>query len=119
MDKINLLSKSDQFTDHFHPRVVADLNDHEIKVVKLVGEFVWHHHEAEDELFLVLEGRLTMRFRDGDVELGKGEMIVVPRGVEHMPVAAEETHVLLFEPGTTLNTGNVRDERTVEHLERI
>jgi mannose-6-phosphate isomerase-like protein (cupin superfamily) len=80
---------------------------------------VWHHHEAEDELFLVLEGRLTMRFRDGDVELGKGEMIVVPRGVEHMPVAAEETHVLLFEPGTTLNTGNVRDERTVEHLERI
>jgi mannose-6-phosphate isomerase-like protein (cupin superfamily) len=119
MEVINLSAKLASFDDLWQQRLIAELNGQHVKLAKLQGTFVWHHHEAEDELFLVLEGRLTMRFRDGDVELGKGEMIVVPRGVEHMPVAAEETHVLLFEPGTTLNTGNVRDERTVEHLERI
>jgi len=119
IEKIDLARKLALFQETWSPKIVGRVNDCLVKLVKLQGEFVWHHHEEEDELFLVLEGRLTMRFRDGDVELGKGEMIVVPRGVEHMPVAAEETHVLLFEPGTTLNTGNVRDERTVEHLERI
>ena len=83
------------------------------------GEFVWHHHAAEDELFLVLEGRLRLQLRDGDVELGPGELAVVPRGVEHRPVAEEETHILLFEPAGTLNTGNVRNERTIERPERI
>ena len=119
MDKINLLSKYDQFTDHFHPRVVADLNDHEIKVVKLVGEFVWHHHEDVDEMFLVVKGRFTMRFRDRDVVVEENEFVIVPKGMEHCPAAEEEAHVLLFEPKTTRNTGNVVNERTREKLDRI
>ena len=89
-----------------------------MKLAKLEGEFVWHHHEHEDELFLVLKGSLTMRMRDGDIVLNEGEFFIVPRGIEHQPVAEEEVHVLLFEPASTLNTGNVRNERTVEHPER-
>ncbi len=88
-------------------------------MVKLKGEFIWHHHELEDELFLVLKGTLRMRFRDRDVEVQEGEMLIVPRGVEHLPVAAEEVHVLMFEPKSTLNTGNLRNERTVAELERL
>ena len=119
MEKINLASKLALFTEHWSPKVVAELNGQQVKLVKLQGEFVWHHHDAEDELFLVLAGRLRMDFRDRQVWLDPGEMIVVPRGVEHRPCAAGEAHVLLFEPASTLNTGNVVEERTAERLERL
>jgi mannose-6-phosphate isomerase-like protein (cupin superfamily) len=119
IQKVNLRQKLALFSEHWQPKIVGEVNDCLVKVVKFEGEFVWHQHEREDELFLVVAGRMTMRFRDGDVELGEGEMIVVPRGVEHMPVAAKEAHVVLVEPKTTLNTGDVRNERTVERLERI
>lgn len=119
MDKINLLQKFSLFTDHYHPRIVADLNDHEIKVVKLRGDFVWHHHEDVDELFLVVRGRLRMGLPTGDVELSAGEIIVVPKGVEHKPSAEEECWIVLIEPRGTLNTGNVGGERTVTAPERI
>ena len=119
VDKVNLAQKLALFSEHWSPKVVGDLNGQQVKLVKLQGPFVWHHHEAEDELFLVLAGRLRLELRDRVVELGPGEMAVVPRGVEHRPVADGEVHLLLFEPASTLNTGNVRDERTVERLERI
>lgn len=114
MEKINLAHKLALIDRIWSPRIVAELNDAHVKLAKLHGEFVWHHHEAEDELFLVLAGRLLMRFRDREVWLDPGELIVVPRGVEHCPVAPEEVHVLLLEPKTTLNTGQLRNERTVE-----
>ena len=119
MNRINLAEKLAQFSDHWNPRVVAELNGQHVKLVKLEGEFVWHHHEREDELFLVLRGSLAIHFRDRVVELGEGEMCVVPRGVEHKPVARGEAAVLLVEPASTLNTGNVREERTRDTLERI
>lgn len=119
MEKINLAEKLALIQDHWNPRVVAELNGQQVKLVKLKGTFVWHHHELEDELFLVVNGQLRMDFREGEVWLEPGEMIVVPRGVEHRPYADEEVEVLLFEPASTLNTGNVRNERTVEHLERV
>ena len=119
MEVVNLAEKLALFSEHWSPRLVGELNGQHVKVVKLLDEFVWHHHEQEDELFLVLSGRLTIRFRDRDAHLGEGEFLIVPRGVEHQPVAEEEVHVLLFEPAGTLNTGNVRGERTVEHLERV
>ena len=104
---VNLAAKLTEITEHWRPRVVGELNGQAIKLVKLQGEFVWHHHEAEDELFLVLSGRLRMEFRDGAQEVGPGEFIIVPHGVEHRPVAVEETSLLLFEPLGVLNTGNV------------
>jgi mannose-6-phosphate isomerase-like protein (cupin superfamily) len=113
MEKVNLTQKLALFTDHWHPRIVGELNDSHVKLVKVQGEFVWHHHEHEDELFLVLNGRLQMQFRDRDVWLEAGEFIIVPRGVEHRPMAPEEVHLLLLEPKSTLNTGNVMDEKTV------
>ena len=119
MEKVNLLEKFGSFQDHWSPKIAAELNDHAVKLVKLKGEFVWHHHEAEDELFLVVRGHLTIRFRDRDVALGPNELLVVPRGVEHMPVAEEEVWIVLVEPAGTLNTGNVTSERTVAELERI
>jgi mannose-6-phosphate isomerase-like protein (cupin superfamily) len=119
MDKVNLREKLGLFTEHWKPKVVGELNGQQVKLVKFRGPFVWHHHEHEDELFLVVRGRFRMEFRDRQVELGEGEFLIVPRGVEHRPVADEEAHVLLFEPATTLNTGNVRNERTVAELERI
>jgi len=119
MEIVNLNAKLAQIVGTWQPKIVAELNGQQVKLVKLEGEFVWHHHAAEDELFLVLAGRLRMEFRDRVQELGPGELIVVERGVEHRPVATEETHVLLFEPATTLNTGNLRNERTVERPERI
>jgi len=119
MEKVNLGEKLRLFSEHWSPRIVAQLNGQHVKVAKLKGEFVWHHHEREDELFLVLEGRLTIRLRDRDVTLAPGELLVVERGVEHQPVADEEVHVLLFEPVGTLNTGNVEDERTVRAPERV
>jgi mannose-6-phosphate isomerase-like protein (cupin superfamily) len=119
IEKVNLAEKLALFDEEWSPKVVAELNDTHVKVVKFSDEFVWHHHDDEDELFLVVSGRLRMQFRDGDVVLDTGEMIVVPRGVEHCPLAEGETHVVLIEPKTTLNTGNVRNERTLDELERI
>ncbi|MGD8869103.1 MAG: cupin domain-containing protein [Gemmatimonadales bacterium] len=118
-EKVNLAQKLSLFDDRWSPKIIGELNDFYVKLAKLEGEFVWHHHDEEDELFLVIKGRLQMRFRDRDVWLEEGEFLIVPRGVEHLPVAPDETHVLLFEPRSTLNTGNVRSERTVGDLERI
>jgi len=117
--KVNLLQKFGLFDERFHPKIVGDLNDHQVKLVKVLGDFVWHHHENEDELFLVVKGRMRMGLRDGDVELSEGELFIVPRGVEHKPSADEECWIVLIEPGSTLNTGNVVDEKTVADLERI
>lgn len=112
MDKINLEEKFATFTEHWQPRIVGELNGQHVKIVRLLGEFVWHHHENEDELFLVVSGVLDLEFRDRVVTLKEGELCIVPRGVEHRPVAREEVKVLLFEPASTLNTGNVENERT-------
>jgi mannose-6-phosphate isomerase-like protein (cupin superfamily) len=118
-DKINLTEKLGLFNDHWSPKIVGELNDSHVKLVKLKGEFVWHHHDAEDELFLVVKGRLLIKLKDRDIELEEGEFVIIPKGVEHLPVAEEEAHVLLLEPKSTLNTGNVKGERTVENLEHI
>ncbi|HEX8152278.1 MAG TPA: cupin domain-containing protein [Thermoanaerobaculia bacterium] len=112
MDAVNLAAKLSSFSEHWQPRIVGELNGQHVKVVKVQGEFVWHHHDHEDELFLVLHGAMRIELRDRNVELKPGEFFIVPRGVEHRPVATEETHVLLFEPATTLNTGNVQNDRT-------
>jgi mannose-6-phosphate isomerase-like protein (cupin superfamily) len=119
MEKINLSEKFSQFTDPWSPKIVGELNGQLVKLVKFQGEFVWHHHDVEDEMFLVVRGYFDMHLRDGVVRIHEGEFYIVPRGVEHKPVADEEAHVLLFEPATTLNTGNVRNERTRETLERL
>lgn len=119
MEKVSLEDKLSRFDSFWDPKIVASLNGQEVKLVKLEGPFVWHHHEAEDELFLVLRGRLRMELRDRAIVLEQGELLVVPRGVEHRPVAEVETHVLLFEPSSTLNTGNVKNERTVASPQRI
>lgn len=117
--KVNLAAAFDSFSEHWSPRVAGELNGQQVKLVKFQGEFVWHHHEHEDELFLVHRGRFTMEFRDRRVELSPGEFLIVPRGVEHRPVAAEEVEVILFEPASTLNTGNVVNERTVAAPQRL
>ena len=119
MEKVSIVSKLSQFSDHWNPRIVGELNGQHVKLVKFQGEFVWHHHDAEDELFLVIEGRFRMDFRDRQVWLERGEFLIVPRGVEHRPVADEEVSVLLFEPAGTVNTGNVAEERTRATLERL
>ena len=119
MRVVDLAETFGRFTDAWSPKIVGDVNDMHVKVVKLRGEFVWHHHDAEDELFLVVAGRLRMQLRDGDREVGPGQLIIVPRGVEHCPVADEEAHIVLIEPKSTLNTGNVTNERTVAQLESI
>jgi quercetin dioxygenase-like cupin family protein len=119
MNVINLAEKLSQFQDTWNPRIIARLNGQLVKVTKLSGEFFWHQHEKEDELFLVLKGKLRIQLRDGERVLGPGEMIVIPRGVEHLPVADEECHVLLFEPESTLNTGDVENERTIRELEEL
>ena len=119
MEKVNLVEKLALFTERWSPRIVGELNGQHVKLVKLEGEFIWHHHEHEDELFLVLRGHLDMHLRGRVIGLDPGELFIVPRGVEHKPVAAGETHVLLFEPASTLNTGNLQSERTVEAPQRI
>jgi mannose-6-phosphate isomerase-like protein (cupin superfamily) len=119
MEKVNLAEKFARFQDHWSPKIVGEINDSYVKLVKLKGEFVWHHHEAEDELFLVVKGRLLLKFRDRDVWLEAGEFCIVPKGVEHLPIAEEETHVVLLEPKSTLNTGNVQNERTVAELQHL
>ena len=119
VNKTNLADKLALFREHWSPKIVGEINDAYVKLVKFKGEFVWHHHEQEDELFLVVKGRFTMKLRDRDIEVGEGEFIIIPHGVEHKPVADEECHVLLLEPKSTLNTGNIRNERTLPKLERI
>ena len=117
--KVNLAEKFGEFREIWSPKIAGEVNDSYVKLVKFRGDFVWHRHENEDEMFLVVKGRFTMRLRDGDLVLEENEFVIVPKGVEHCPVADEEAHVLLFEPKTTLNTGNVRNERTIENLDRI
>ena len=119
MDKVNLAQKFSMFNDYWSPKIVGEINDTYVKLVKFKGEFVWHHHETEDELFLVVKGNLLIKLWDKDIFLEEGEFVVIPKGVEHLPIAEEEAHVLLLEPKTTLNTGNVYGEKTVENVEWI
>lgn len=123
MDKVNLAQKFSLFSEHYSPKIAGEINDTYVKLVKLQGDFLWHHHDVEDELFFVVKGKLRMKVReDGserEIVIGQGEFIIIPHGVEHFPSADEETHILLLEPKTTLNTGNVENERTVAELERI
>lgn len=123
MRVVNLAEKFSQFSDYCNPRIVGEVNDFQVKTVKLKGEFVWHHHDREDEMFLVTRGELRMQVREGGTErelkVGPGEFVIVPRGAEHRPVGDDEVHIVLFEPKGTLNTGNVVNERTVAKLESI
>jgi mannose-6-phosphate isomerase-like protein (cupin superfamily) len=119
MHTVNLADKFGQIRDYWNPRMLGELNDFAVKAVKLKGEFVWHHHDLEDELFLVVKGTLRMRFRDREAVVREGEFLIVPHGVEHMPVADDEVQLILLEPKSTLNTGNIDNERTVRELERI
>ncbi|MGC1485440.1 MAG: cupin domain-containing protein [Candidatus Acidiferrum sp.] len=119
METISLKNKFSLISDYWNPRILGELNDCHIKAVKLKGEFIWHHHDNEDELFLVTRGTLRMKFRDHESIVREGEFVIVPRGVEHCPVADEEVHLILIEPKSTLNTGNISNERTVARLERI
>ncbi len=119
MEKVNLADKFSLFQEYWSPKIVGELNDSHVKLVKLKGEFVWHHHENEDELFLVVKGRLLIKLRDRDIWLGEGEFTIIPKGVEHLPIANEEVHVLLLEPKSTLNTGNIQNERTVTDLQQM
>jgi len=119
IDKVTLAEKFARFSDHWSPKIVGELNGQLVKLVKFQGAFIWHHHDTEDELFFVHRGRFRMEFRDRTVELSAGDFLIVPRGVEHRPMADEEAEVVLFEPATVLNTGNVRDARTIETLEHL
>lgn len=119
MEKVNIRQKLELFTDYWNPKIVGELNGQHVKLAKLKGEFVWHHHEHEDELFYVVKGTLQMELRQRTVTITEGEFFIVSRGVEHKPVAREEVHVMLFEPVSTLNTGNLRSERTVDRLESL
>jgi mannose-6-phosphate isomerase-like protein (cupin superfamily) len=114
MEKVNIAEKLASFSEHWQQHIIGELNGQHVKVAKLKGEFVWHHHENEDEMFLVVRGEIVIQLRDGDVHLAEGEMFIVPRGVEHRPVAEREAHILLFEPAGTVNTGNLHNERTYE-----
>jgi len=119
IEKVNLAEKFSLFHDHWSPKIVGQINDFHVKLVKLKGEFVWHHHDNEDEMFLVVKGRLLIKLRDRDIWLNAGEFVIIPKGVEHLPVAEEEVELMLLEPATTLNTGNVDNERTVKDLQTI
>ncbi|MBL7748038.1 MAG: cupin domain-containing protein [Chitinophagaceae bacterium] len=120
MEKVNLAEKLSLFTDYFNPRIAGELNGQQVKLVKFKGEFVWHHHDLEDELFYVVKGSFDMHLRDRIITVNAGEFLIMPRGVEHKPVAAEEVEIMLFEPATTVNTGNMTDnDLTVKELKRI
>jgi mannose-6-phosphate isomerase-like protein (cupin superfamily) len=123
MEKVNLAQKFSLFTEYYSPKIAGEINDSHVKLCKLKGEFVWHHHDQEDELFLIVKGTLRIKYFDGgnerEVRLNEGEFVIVPHGVEHKPIADEEVHLILIEPKTTLNTGNVKNERTKEELQRI
>lgn len=112
--KVNVEEKFSLFNEHWKPKIVGEINESYVKLVKLKGEFVWHHHEHEDEMFLVLKGELLMRLRNKDVTVKEGEFIIIPRGVEHLPIAKDEVQIMLFEPKSTLNTGNVQNEKTIQ-----
>lgn len=119
MEKVNINEKLSKFQDHWNPRIAGELNGQQVKLVKFKGEFVWHKHDNEDEMFYVLKGKFNMEFRDKIVELNENEFLIVPRGIEHRPVAQEEVSVMLFEPATTLNTGNTSSELTRNQLDRL
>ena len=123
MEKVNLAQKFSLFTEYYSPKIAGEINDSHVKLCKLKGEFVWHHHDQEDELFLIVKGTLRIKYFDGgnerEVRLNEGEFVIVPHGVEHKPIADEEVHLILIEPKTTLNTGNVKNERTKAELQRI
>jgi mannose-6-phosphate isomerase-like protein (cupin superfamily) len=119
MQKVNLSEKLGTFSDYFNPRVAGELNGQHVKLVKFKGEFVWHHHEHEDELFYVVKGSFDMQLRDKTITVNEGEFLIMPRGVEHRPVASEEVEIMLFEPATTLNTGNIENELTRKELKHI
>lgn len=119
MSKVNLSKKFSLFNNYWEPKIVGDLNNQYVKLAKLKGEFVWHQHEKEDEFFMVIKGHLTIRMRDGDIELNEGEFYIIPRGVDHMPMAEDEVHVLMFEPKTTVNTGNADSNKIICNLEKI
>jgi mannose-6-phosphate isomerase-like protein (cupin superfamily) len=123
MKVVNLARKFSEFSDHWSPKIAGELNGQQVRLAKLKGHFVWHHHEQEDELFLVVHGTLRMKFREDGAEreltISPGEFVIVPRGTEHLPIADEEVHLMLLEPAGTLNTGNLRNERTQETLERV
>jgi mannose-6-phosphate isomerase-like protein (cupin superfamily) len=119
VEKVNMTEKFERFSDYWSPKIIGELNDFYVKAVKLKGEFVWHHHEVEDELFYVVRGRLVIKLRDGEIALEPGDFVVIPQMVEHRPVADEEVHVVLLEPKTTVNTGTTANERTVSDLERV
>ena len=119
MEKVNLNQKFSLIQDYWSPKIAGEINDSYVKLVKFKGEFVWHHHETEDELFLVVKGKLLIKLRDRDIWLQEGEFVIIPKGIDHLPIADEETHVILLEPKTTLNTGDTQNERTVTNLEQI
>lgn len=119
LEKVIIAEKFGRIHEHWQPKIIGEVNDAYLKAVKFKGEFVWHDHAAEDELFFVVKGRMLLRLRDGEINVGPGEYVIVPRGVEHCPVASEEAEVLLLEPKTTVNTGDVSSERTVKELERL
>jgi mannose-6-phosphate isomerase-like protein (cupin superfamily) len=119
MNTVNVADKFSKINEMWSPKILGEVNDSYIKAVKFIGEFVWHHHDNEDEMFMVISGKLRMKFRDREEVVRPGEFIIVPRGVEHLPISDEETQVLLFEPKSTLNTGNVRNERTLAELEKL
>ncbi len=119
IEVVNLAQKYSLFSDYWNPRIAGEVNDSYLKIVKVRGEFVWHQHEHEDELFLVIKGNLTIKLRDRDLHVGEGEFVVIPRGIEHMPVAEDEVQMLLLEPKSTLNTGDVQNERTVADPGRV
>lgn len=119
MEKVNIAEKLSAFSDYFNPRVAGELNGQQVKLVKFKGEFVWHHHDHEDELFYVVKGSFDMQMRDQTITVNAGEFLIMPRGIEHRPVATEEVEIMLFEPATTLNTGNIENELTVKDLQKI
>ncbi len=119
MDKINIQEKLSLFSDYFNPKIVGELNGQLVKLVKFKGQFIWHHHDNEDELFLVIKGSFVMELHDKSIKINEGEFIIIPRGIEHKPFAEEEVHILLFEPANTLNTGNIKSGMTVENLSKI
>jgi mannose-6-phosphate isomerase-like protein (cupin superfamily) len=119
MEKVNLEQKLSKFSDHWSPKIVGELNGQQVKLVKLIGEFVWHKHDNEDEMFFIVKGKLKMEFRDRSIELNENEFLIVPKGTEHRPVADEEVSIMLFEPASTLNTGDAENEFTKHVLDRI
>lgn len=119
MEKVNLNHKLKLFNELWSPKIVGELNDSYIKLAKLKGEFIWHHHDNEDELFFVVKGKLLIKLKDKDIHLGEGEFFIIPKGIEHMPVAAEEVEIMMIEPKTTINTGNIKNEKTVDNPDWI